>query len=50
MSLNLQKELFIFGSTALKYLLHKKYLKKRRSVLNSIIYKDRPIFGEFHHL
>lgn len=50
MSSNLQKQLFLFESTTLKYLLYKKYLKKRRSVVNSIIYKDRLVFGEFFHL
>jgi len=50
MSSNLQKQLFLFESTTLKYLLYKKYLKIRRSVVNSIIYKDRLVFGEFFHL
>lgn len=50
MSLNLQKQLFMFESTALKSLLYKKYLKKRRSAVNSIIYKDRLVFGELYHL
>lgn len=49
MSLSLQKQLLLLESAEVKYLLYKKYLKKR-SHLNSIIYKDRLVFGEFYHL
>jgi len=37
-------------SAEVKYLIYKKYLKKKRTVLNSIIYKDWLVFGEFYHL
>lgn len=47
MSSNLQKQLFLFESTTLKYLLYKKYLKKRRSVVNSIIFKDLFLVNSF---
>lgn len=46
MSLSAQ---ILLESVLVKYLFYKKYLKKR-SLTNSMIYKDRLVFSKFYHL